>query len=211
MEAIDRNFLSNDLITITFLIGLLLVFLMKLYKPKYLLGYTLAFFTQGFIEKRAEDNTSIFSVFYSLLFLFTVIIVASTLFIVASPELFNKNLTSFLSLVTGTLMYYIFKYILSFILISIFNIKEKTSYLSYTKNGYLYTCCLLLFPFLILNQYLLKNSVFLLFIIALLLIIRSFLILKNNKNIIFNHIFYFILYFCALEISPLLILYKTIN
>ena len=211
MEAIDRNFISNDLITITFLIGLILVFFMKVYKSEYLLGYTLTFFRQGFIEKRTEDNTFLFSIFYSLLFFFSVTIITITIFILATPLYFENNTTSLFSILITTLIYFISKHSINFILAHLFDIKETVNYMLYTKNGYLYTTCLLLFPILILNQYFIKNTSILLFFIALLLIIRAFLILKNNKNIIFNHMFYFILYFCALELSPLLILYKTIN
>ncbi len=211
MEAINRTFLSNDLITITFLIGLVLVFLMKLYKPKVLLGYTLAFFTPGFIEDRSDEDISVFSIFYNLLFLFSVILIAATLFIILSPHYFEKNNTNLVYLVLSTFTYYILKKSITFFILLLFDIKDKLSYLLYAKNGYLYTSCLLLFPVLILNQYATKNNFIVLFFVALLLIFRVFLIFKNNKNLIFNHMFYFILYFCALELAPLLILYKTIN
>jgi hypothetical protein len=34
------------------------------------------------------------------------------------------------------------------------------------------------------------------------------LLFVNNKNLILNKLFYFILYICALEIAPLLFIYK---
>lgn len=211
MEAINRTFLSNDLITITFLIGLVLVFLMKLYKPKVLLGYTLAFFKPGFIEDRADEDVSVFSIFYNLLFLFSVIIITATLFITISSHYFEKNYMNLIYLALSIFTYFIIKQSLTVFTLLLFDIKDELSYLLYAKNGYLYTSCLLLFPLLILNQYATKNNFIILFFVVLLLIFRVFLILRNNKNLIFNHIFYFILYFCALELAPLLILYKTIN
>ena len=211
MEAIERTFFSNDLITITFLIALVLVFFMKVYQSNHLTGYVTAFFTPGFIEKRAEDNISIFSKFYSLLFVFSIVIISATLFTTITAIYFQKTFTCLVYTFAGTLIYYILKYTLNFLLARLFDLKEDIRYLLYTKNGYLYTSCLLLFPVLIINQYFIKTPYFLIVSIALLLIIRAFLIFSNNKNAIFSHMFYFILYFCALEISPLLILYKTIN
>lgn len=211
MEAIDRNFLSNDLITISFLIGIVLIFLMKVYNPKYLLGYTIAFFTQGFIEKRAEDGTSIFSVFYGLLFLFSITIVAATVFILLTPVFFEKNLTILLSIFLSTFAYFTSKHAITYGIVALFNLKKELGYFLFTKNGYLYTTCILFFPILIIHQYFVDKSIILFFFLALLLIFRVLLIVLNNKKLIFNHIFYFILYFCALELAPLLILYKTIN
>ena len=211
MEAVNRVFLSHDLITITILIGFVLVFLMKLYKPKDLLGYTIAFFTQGFIEDRAIKKTSIFSIFYGLLFVFSTIIMALTIFILGAPEYFEKNMINLVTVFSGTFVYNVVKYSFGYFLGVVFDLKEQLNYLFYAKNGYLYTSCILLFPLLILDQYFIKNKLVLLSFIAALLIFRVFLILKNNKSLIFNHMFYFILYFCALELTPLLILYKTIN
>ena len=211
MEAIDRNFLSNDLMTISFFIGIVLVFFMKVYNPKYLFGYTISFFTQGFIEKRAEDGTSVFSVFYSLMFLFSVVIITATLFSLLTPVFFEQNSTTLVTVFIGALIYLVSKYILSYAIMYLFNLKKELEYFFFTKNGYLYTCCLLFFPALIIHQYLLAENTILLFFISLLLIFRLFLILKNNKKLIFGHIFYFILYFCALELAPVLILIKTIN
>ena len=46
------------------------------------------------------------------------------------------------------------------------------------------------------------------FVFLFLLIIRYSLLLINNKKLIFNNLFYFILYLCALEIVPLVIILK---
>ena len=211
MEAINRNFLSNDLITIIFIIALVFVFLMKVYKPKYLLGYFISFFTQGFMKVQVKNSTSIFSIFYILLFFFTVIIVAVTLYVLVTPMYFEKNLSSLLLLLTCSFVYLFIKQCVILSIKNVFNLKKELNYLLYTKNGYLYTVCLWFFPVLIVNQYFIKNLNFLLLFITLLLVFRGFLILRNNKKVIFNNMFYFILYFCALELAPLLILYRTIN
>ena len=121
MEAIERNFLSNDLITLTFLTGLILLFLMKVYKPKRLLGYSVAFFTQGFIEKRAEKNTSIFSSpFHGLLFTFTILTISTTIFTLTPSYFTEKNVFSFLIMIGLISLYLAIKFFLNYFIISVF-------------------------------------------------------------------------------------------
>ena len=211
MEAVERVFFSNDLITIILFLGLVLLFLMKLYKPERLLGYAVAFFTQGYIEKRVEENASFFTPFYILLFSFSVTIIALIVFTVAPPLVFESSMFDFLLIFAFVSVFYVVKKIITYSFVLLFELKEELNYFLHTKNGYLYSTCLWLYPLLVLHQYVLKEEVLLLYCVALLLIFRAFLVVYNNKKIIFNHIFYFILYFCTLELAPLLILYKTIN
>jgi len=211
MQAIERNFLNNDLITITFVVGLLLIFFMKVYQPKYLLGYTIAFFAQSFIEKRAKNNTKTFSLFYILLGLFSITTSSILVYTFATPNYFAASYHSFFYILLGCALYFSIKNTIIYLLVNLFNLQKELNYLVHAKNGYLYTVNLLLFPFLIINNYLIDSTYFLSIILCLLLIFRVVLITYNNKNVIFRHIFYFILYFCALELAPLLILYKTIN
>ena len=209
MDVIKRDFFSDDLITLILIFALILIFFIKLFKPQQLLGYSIAFFTQGFIEKRAEENTTILSPFHGLLFTFTMLIVSLTFYVLIGHHFEGSNTFVFGLFFLATSSYFIIKFIMSYLLVNLFNLREDIGYFFYAKNGYLYSICLWLYPVLILNQYWLKNPVFLLIVISLLLIFRLFLILSNNKFIIFTQFFYFILYFCTLELAPLLILYKT--
>ncbi len=211
MEAIERNFLSNDWITLLFIVAIMLLALMKLYKPKRLYGYFVAFFAQGFIEKRAEENPSFFSPFHLLLFSFSMIIITIAGYSLLTFFNIQQNFWVFSSLLTGVVIYYIIKIALNQALAYIFDIEEDIRYFLFTKNGYLYTLSLWLFPLLIIHLYWLKSPVLLLWVVMIISLFRGFLILLNNKKIVFRKLFYFILYFCTLELAPLLILYKTIN
>ena len=184
---------------------------MKVYQPKYLLGYTIAFFAQSFIEKRAKNNTKTFSLFYILLGLFSITTSSILVYTLATPDYFAASYHNFFYILLGCALYFSIKNTIIYLLVNLFNVQQELNYLVHAKNGYLYTVNLLLFPFLIINNYLIDSTYFLSIILCLLLIFRVVLITYNNKNVIFRHIFYFILYFCALELAPLLILYKTIN
>lgn len=208
MEVISRNLVSNDWITLVFILALVLIALMKLYKPQLLLGYSIALFSQGFIENRAEKNPSTFSTFHVLIFLFTTLIFSLTLYFVASNILVEK-FYNYLFVLAGMTAYMILKFLFIRIIAHSLDIEEQTRYFIFSKSGYLYNISLWLFPILILFHYGYSNITFLLVFICLLLIFRGFLILRNNKKLIFNNFFYFILYFCTLELAPLLIIYKT--
>jgi hypothetical protein len=56
------------------------------------------------------------------------------------------------------------------------------------------------------NKELFFKITFLVFVI--LLVLRYSLVLVNNKKLITNNLFYFMLYLCALEIAPLAIILK---
>jgi len=211
MKSIHRVFLSEDYITLIFIFGVILLFVIKITDAKRLLGYTTTFFTQGFIEKTIEQNFSFINTFYLLIQFFSITTISLSLYFFITPEYFRGDYKLILILILSVTLYFIIKQVTLFLLLKIFQIKEHLNYFVYTKNGYLYTCCLLLFPFLILYQYTFKSKVFLGLIICLLLIFRLFLISKNNKKVLTEHFFYFILYFCTLELAPLLLIYKTIT
>lgn len=210
MNAIERTFFSSDWLTFIFIISLGLIFVMKLYKPKLLTGYSIAFFSQGFIEKRVEENPNFFSAFHAVLFLFCSLMF-SVLITVSYFQKDSLTITNFGWVFLGFISYLFVRFFIDILIEKLFIIEQQTRYFRFSKVGYLYTAALWLFPILIVNNYTTQNKYLLLFLVGSLLLTRFVLIIKNNKNLIFSHFFYFILYFCTLEIAPLLIFYKTIH
>lgn len=204
MEAIERTPLLSDWITFVFVFGMILLTLMKAYSSKQLQGYSTAFFTQSFMKEQVERNVDFFSPFHFLLFFFTTIVISLT-FCIYFPK---QNLSDFFLTLVACISYFVIQGFINFFIQKVFNIREETRYFLLTKMGYLYTVSIWVFPFLIVYQYTFNNLFFLYAFILILLLFRGFLILSNNKNIIFSRLFYFILYFCTLELAPLLILYK---
>ncbi len=208
MEIIERNFISTDWITLIFMLAFVIIALMKLYKSQLLLGYSIAFFSQGFIESRSNKNPSIFSIFHILIFLFSLLIYSLSLHLIIVNTT-DIHITSYLTTLIYVSSFLLVKYIFVKMIILTLKIEEETRYFLFSKTGYLYTIGLWLYPVLILYQYWYSNTNILIIYLLLLLGFRLFLIIKNNKKLIFNHFFYFILYFCTLELAPLLIIYKT--
>ena len=83
---------------------------------------------------------------------------------------------------------------------------QKTSYKNFSGFVLLLINALLLYTF---NPT--KNIIILVIAVMLLINLVGFMTsFKNHQKVVANNIFYFILYLCALEIGPYLILYKII-
>ncbi len=210
MQGIKREFISNNWITITIVFNLVLLFFMKVFQPTRLYGYTVSFFSKGFTEKRTQEKPAFFSPFHLAHHIFSITTLALFLFLVLDFNI-EKNgvyFTVFLGIIA---IYIAVKFLLDYLLISLFSITDSLRYFIFSKSRYLYAMCLLLFPFIIIATYAIKNNNLLIAVFFLLLLIRFLLILYNNKKLIISHLFYFILYFCALEIAPLFIIYKIFD
>ena len=210
MQAIERIEISNNWVTIVYLICLFLLVVLKTQNHQKIFEYSRAFFLKGFIEKKVEERTSFFNGFNMVLFVFSVLVFSLFFFYISEwiiPEIENsfQVYLKVSALVFGYLTVFI---ILDFTLCHLLEIKPRLAHFIAAKLVYLYTIALLLFPFLILKTFSFLNVYVLLSAFSLFFIISFVLTFINNKNLIINKLFYFILYLCALEIAPLLIIYK---
>jgi len=211
LQAIDRISTQDNWITLVIIFAIILLVIKKLIKPNLLLGYTIAFFISGFFKKKAQNNTPFYSSFNVLLFSFSYITISLFLFLLVYPEKYNHNFFNYFILFSTLTTYFTIKQILDYFLSNILGLTFVTKYFLIAKSGYLNTLSLWLFPTIIIYKYAFKSTIFLLTIFLILFIFRVFLILINNKKIVILKLFYFILYFCTLEIAPLLIAYKIIT
>ncbi|MGB1042491.1 MAG: DUF4271 domain-containing protein [Tenacibaculum sp.] len=209
LQAIERIISHENWITLVIVFAVILVAIMKLIKPNKLLGYSLAFLTPGFFQKKIQNNTPFYTPFHLLLFTFCTITISLFLFLVIFSENYERNFLAYLTTLALTSIYFLTRHFLDFSLAKILGLYNIIKYFTHSKSGYLYTLSLWLFPFIILYQYSYKNKLFLFSIFIILLLFRLFLILRNNKRLVISKLFYFILYFCTLEIAPLLVLFKA--
>ncbi len=209
MQAIERIINDSSWITLVIVTAIILLALMKLLKPTQLYGYVVAFISPGFFHKRIEEGDSFFTPFRLFLFFFSTIVISLFLFQAVLAELYPQGFLAFLGLFFFVTTYLAIRVFLDHAIANILGLTPIITYFLYTKSGYLYVLCIWLLPFIIVYQYTFPNKLFLISSFCALLIIRAFLILNNNKKLVLSKLFYFILYFCALEIAPLLILYKT--
>lgn len=210
MEALDRIDISQNWITLIFVFVMILLFVLKSINQNRLAGYSKAFFLKGFIEKKAEEKLSYFSFFNITLFIFSILVLSLAMLLVFDSivEKETLNITTYIQTVSVLTIYFVLFLFIDELLSAVFNIKEETRLLIAAKTGYLYNSTLLLLPALIIEVYGFRSSLFIKAVFLLLLTLSIVLIAVNNKKLIVNKLFYFILYICALEIAPLLIFYK---
>jgi hypothetical protein len=209
MQVLDRILFSNNWFTLLFVFVLLLLVALKRLNQQKLYGYFTAFFTKGFIVKRTEDQESFFTVFNVILFFFSSFVYAVVLSYFC--QYFRGTTFSFSFFIKA--FFAVFSYLFVFLLLDIslaklFEIQNETRYLFSSKITYLHSTSLLLFPIVVLANYSTVSVLFLFGVFIALFSLTTLLLFLNNKNLIINKLFYFILYLCALEIAPLLIFYK---
>ncbi len=210
MKALELISNDNSWLTLVILFIIILLALLKLKKPNTLVNYSVAFFTPGFFQKRAEEGLSIFSLGNFLVFIINTLVFSLLLSVVFKTSYIQTDtFLGFLTVFVLVFSYLLIKYFIDLSITNIFGIQKMVNYFLHVKYGYLFTLSLWVLPILIVNEYYLHSDSFLLFCVVILLIFKVFLVVFNNKNIIISKLFYFILYFCTLEIAPLLILYKT--
>ena len=135
-----------------------------------------------------------------------------TLWSTIKPSLQPLNATTYFIILSGVVIYFAFQYFLNYLLATLFNLQKIYKKIIFEKINYLNAISLLVLPPLLFVIYTQNNYNFYLWITilisAILLITRYLLVLKNNKTLFFKNLFYFILYLCALELAPLVIILK---
>lgn len=203
---------NNDVITWIFIsIGLLLFVLNLLYHHRLYLTST-SFLTEkyGITFYSADKNKSIFNRYYTLLFFPINILTIVLLIYCIFPE--NK---SFLFTSFALSIFLIFDYFIKYGLSILFDYKEEQNYATYLKSIYMNNITLWILPFLLVCLYSPLFNRFLkgllVFLLLIMFVLRYFLVISKYKKNIQQHLFYFILYLCTLEIAPLLIFIKWVS
>jgi len=211
MQALDRIFFSQDWITVVFILGLILLVVLKTLNQKKLKEQYRSFFLKGFVEKKTEEMTSFFSLFNLLIFVFTTLVISLSITLIIKDSPLNNSITFFFYLKNFSLtaLYLILFLGIDFLLSALFEAKTILNYIIVAKINYLFSSALWVFPVLILTAYGLENTSLLKGLIMALFILSIVLVFINNKKLIVRKLFYFILYICTLEIAPIVIFYKT--
>lgn len=212
-EIIHQN---DNWVSLIFLAILIFLTLAKVFCKDRLLHTAMLFLSNRYLLIYfGKEKNDIVNLFQFLLFM-TQLLGLSLLFYFANnlwqfSSGFN-DLNGYLLLVGSVGLYFCFRYLMGLFLAEIFKIKNKYNRIVYDKVSYFNNLILWALPFLVLSAYsnIHKELFFKITFLAVagLLILRYSLMLVNNKKLIINNLFYFILYLCALEIAPLAIILK---
>ncbi len=212
----SSRLIENDWVTVAFIIVFLLLGIVKLLYKERLIKLVSLFFSKKYLLNYGKESQLVINWFNTALFIVQIIIFS--LFWVAyfvlykSDIVIDNSLEIFIKACLSLTVFFFFRYLIGKLLGVLFGIKQQQESLTFAKMSYLYNISLLVLPFLLFifyeKTYNLLAFQLLIVVFAILLIVRYVVIVQNNKKIVFRNLFYFILYLCALEIAPVLLIFK---
>lgn len=218
MIFLTPNLLDNkDWITAVFVLIFILLGIAKLmYNDR--LFKLLTFFVNNDYFLKYKNETRLVNGFSIILFVVLVLIISLLFygyFVFYYPETIkNKGFVVFLDFFLIIILFLFLRGLVGKLLGILFQLEKPQQKIAFSKSGYLYSLSLLLLPFLLATFYVKAYNFFMFklttIVFIILLVFRYVVVFKFNKKNIFYQLFYFMLYLCALEIAPVLLVYKII-
>lgn len=216
MEIIERYSTPNDLMTLIILLVLLLLVIAKQLYP-YRYEDFIALFSSGkYMVIKSREHKALFG--FNILMLIIHLLIASIFIFVLYRKFFDFEIQEtgvlFLRIFTAYSFLVLLKITVEKIIGNIFDLDEAIENYLFQKHSYRNFISLGLFIVSIFLVYSSNpgNWVFYLTgaFFGVAWIFSYARILSKNQGFITLNLFYFILYLCALEIAPYIILYKLI-
>ncbi|WP_338089444.1 DUF4271 domain-containing protein [Maribacter huludaoensis] len=212
MEPITRTLEQTDWITITLMASLVFPLIAKsIYYPRFL-NFIILPFNNKYITMYTKKE-KLFNWFHFLMSVFQIINLTLFIFFIWRSYINisgTKNPYIFPLLLAGVFLFFSAKTMAQLLNGFIFNSYNTFNELIFKKLTYLNYAGFVLFIANVFLAYVFKDSRIII-IIALILflainIIGWVTVLRNYQKFISSYFFYFILYLCALEIAPLVIM-----
>ncbi|MFO7720291.1 MAG: DUF4271 domain-containing protein [Gillisia sp.] len=216
MEIIERYSTPNDLMTLVILLVLLLLVIAKQLYP-YRFEDFIALFSSGkYMAIKFREHKALFG--FNVLMLIIHLLIASIFIFVLYRTFIDPQIQEtgvlFLRIFTAYSFLILLKMTMEKIIGNIFDLDEFIENYLFQKHSYRNFISLGLFIVSIFLVYSSSTSRWAFYLTGAFFAaawIFSFIrILSKNQGIITLNLFYFILYLCALEIAPYIILYKLI-
>ncbi|WP_036380336.1 DUF4271 domain-containing protein [Muricauda sp. MAR_2010_75] len=212
MNPIEKAAYSLDWMTLVLFISLIIFALGKYFYHTKFLNFIILPFNDKYVLLHNKKG-QLFNWFHILLTVFQAINLAFFIFLSlkAFDVLPSENHQNVFFLILALLvLFQIAKLILQFIKGFVFNTQGLISELVFSKTSYLNHSSILLFIGNVILVYIFRDSKMIIYatIILILLVngIGVIKLLKNYQKAMFPYFVYFILYLCALEIAPLVII-----
>jgi hypothetical protein len=210
-----RETISNEWFTIFIVLGLVFITVSKFLFTVRFFDFIAVIGNSKYLKIYARDQKFIDG-FDALLFLNLTISVTIFSFITyttfGNPSDFDISV--FFKLLIGIGSVVLIKVLIERLLGSLFDIDPLIDSYLFQKTTYKNYTGFFLLPVNILLTYAIQPTKVILFVIfgcIILINLSGFITsFKNHQKLLLNNLFYFILYLCALEIGPYLILYKLI-
>lgn len=211
MRYTNRIIESLDWVTLIMVGCILIIAILKVIYPKRFNDFIrLPVSNNYFLAKgKSEELRHPFSILLFVIQLISISLFVNLFFL----EKGKANVLLFLQILFVVFVFIIVKTSIEKMIGAIFSIEKLIDHYIYEKLSYRNFLSLLLIITNLIFYFSIKPALNILLILTGILFLVNMLILsysyKNYRSLIFSNLFYFLLYICALEISPYLILYKA--
>lgn len=216
MQAIERFDYSQDWITILFVACFLLLVLAKILYAQRFEEFINLLGSGKFMAFKGKENKAFHG--FNILMLSMQLIAVSVFIFIVYRYFYASSLSPliiFIRIFTAYACLVLLKTGVEKIIGNIFEFDEKMDYYIFQKISYRNFISLFILLIAILLAYTFKPTYTFLMITGAIVIIANavalFIIYRRNQSLLEANWFYFILYLCALEIAPYIILYKLIT
>jgi hypothetical protein len=216
LEIIERYSLSNDLLTLVILLVLLLLVMAKQLYP-YRFQDFLALFNSGkFMAIKSREHKALFG-FNVLMLIIHLLSISVFIFLLyrefVDPQIKETGVL-FLQIFTGYSFLVLLKITVEKIIGNVFDLDDIIDNYLFQKHTYRNFITLGVLAFSIFLVYIPHFPLWTYYLIFGSLIVATLIsfsrIASKNLGLVTHNMFYFILYLCALEIAPYIVLYKLI-
>lgn len=216
MDLFERYIPVPDWITLLIFSSLVLISVAKWVQTTRFNDFVQLAFTNKYFLLY-DKGSKVFSTFNLFLFANQVIVVSVFLFLFLAQlnsEISLNNHIVFIQIFGFYTLFIALKFYLEKIIANLFSMDKQIDRFLYQKLSYRNLISLLLFIINLIFLYTLKPNTLLFLIVIFVVLGLNILALiysyKTHEKLIRSNFFYFILYLCALEISPYYILYKIL-
>ena len=209
------SYATQDWLTLTIIfLVVLLAYTRYLYEDRFDKFVSIVKSNEYFVEY-IDKKSPFIGVFNTMLFFLQLGIYALLVFFIKeSIDISENGFETFYSILLKLFLFFIGRYVIGKIISFVFGIDKIQGVLSLVKLTYFSKVAIYIFPFIILLSYVSLYNLLLLRISTVITVLFLLLlygkILLQNQKLIFRNLFYFILYLCTLEITPLIYLFKFI-
>ncbi|MCB7482326.1 DUF4271 domain-containing protein [Christiangramia sediminis] len=216
MQATERFYEYQDWITIIFLACFTLLVLAKLLFPQRFEEFISLLNSSKFIAFKGKENKAFHA--FNILLLLTQALAISVFLYIAYTYFFETSspaIIVFIRILTAYISLILIKAGIEKIIGNIFELDEKIDYYLFQKLSYRNFISLFILVAALFLVYTINPTGLIIGTIGGLAIIANaiglIIIYRRNQSVLSANWFYFILYLCALEIAPYIILYKLIT
>lgn len=216
LQALPIHTSNSFWITLVILSCLISLVIVKMAFPeRFTMFVALPFEARFFSLKKKEFRIS--HLFNTVLFIFNTLVISLLCILLLRdfrPDLLQREFISFIQIGLAFALLIVLKYLIEKMVANLYSIDRIIDRYLFYKLSYRYFLSLILFPFCVISYYTdFLNGSSLLTIAIVLAVLNVLFIVKyylKNANLVTYNLFYFILYLCALEIAPYVILFKAL-